>query len=187
MKKTLVLFSFIFIVQTMAVFAADVQYSEKFVLGPGDVLEISVWGDDNLNRKVLVRPDGLISFPLIGDIVAKGKTIDALRTEIKNKIQEYVPDSPVTVLLAQLGSTKIYVVGKVNKPGVYLMDDVMTITQALALAGGMTPYAESDEIKIIRWENNSQKVINFDYTKIEKGKALSENIVLKPGDTIVVP
>lgn len=160
-----------------------------FVLGAGDVLEITVWGDESLSRPaVTVRPDGNVSFPLIGDIEAAGKTIGELRNEIEGKMQEYVSGAPVTVVLQQLGSTQVYVVGKVNRAGVYMMVGKMTVLQALSLAGGMTPYADTDDILVVRLDaEGSQKYIPFNYTKVVGGDGLEQNIALMPGDTILVP
>jgi len=159
----------------------------QFVLGPGDVLEVSVWGDETLNRQVMVRPDGNISFPLIGDVGAKGLTVESLRLEIEKRIKEYVPDTPVTVMLTQLASAKVFVVGKAARPGVYIMSDRMRVMQILAMAGGLTSFADSNGILIIREEEGEQSVINFNYDKVENGKDLSQNIVLFPGDTVIVP
>jgi len=159
----------------------------EFLLGPEDVLEISVWKDEALTKHVVVRPDGKISFPLIGDMVAQGRTVEALRQAVENKIREYVPDAPVTVLLVQLGSPKVYVVGKVGKPGVYVMGQKLTVLQLLAVAGGMTPFSDTDDILIIRTEDGKSKTIKFDYKRVAGGKDLEQNVVLQPGDTIVVP
>lgn len=160
----------------------------SFKLGCGDVLEIAVWGDESLTRKVVVRPDGNISFPLVGDIKAAGTTVEQLRTECANKIKEYVPNAPVTVMLQELGSAKIFIVGKVNRPGMYLMDGPYTVLQVLALAGGMTPYAEEDSIKVVRIsDGGEQKYVAFDYVEAVSGKNLDKNITLMPGDTVLVP
>ena len=159
----------------------------EFYLGPGDVLEISVWKDEALSRQVVVRPDGKISFPLIGDVVALGRTVDELRQVVEGKIKAYVPDAPVTVMVVQVGSPQVYVVGKVAKPGLYIMGQTLRVMQVLAMAGGMTPFANKDDILIIRKENGRQRVFKFNYGKVADGKDLDQNICLKPGDTVVVP
>jgi polysaccharide export outer membrane protein len=167
---------------------ADAPFAgPEFLLGPADVLEISVWKDENLTKQVVVRPDGKVSFPLIGDIVAQGRTVEELRQAVAEKIKNYVPDAPVTVILLQLGSTKVYVVGKVHKSGMYPMGNKLTVLQLLAMAGGMTTFADEDDILILRTENGEQKTIQFDYKEVSSGKNLDQNVVLKPGDTIVVP
>ena len=160
-----------------------------FRLGPEDVLELSVWKDEALRKQVVVRPDGKISFPLIGDVVAEGRTVDELRQAVEDKIKAFVPDAPVTVMVVQVASPKVYVVGKVAKPGVYIMGKSLTVMQVLAMAGGTTPFADKDDILIIRKEHGQQKSfgLKFDYSKVAEGKDLSQNISLKPGDTVVVP
>ena len=159
----------------------------SFHLGAEDVLQISVWKDETLTKQVVVRPDGKISFPLIGDIPVAGLTVEELRRNIENKVKMYVPDAPVTVQVLQVGSPKIYVVGKVNQPGVYMMGRTLRVMQALAMAGGMTPFADEGDILIIRDSYGTQRFIKFNYSKIAGGKNLEQNIYLQPGDTVVVP
>ena len=161
--------------------------SPLFALGPEDILEISVWKDEALTKQVVVRPDGWISFPLIGDIKAVGRTVEELRQEIQTRIKSYIPDAPVTVMVIKVGSPKVYVVGKVAKPGVYIMGEPMRVMQVLAMAGGATPFADKNSILIIREESNKQIIYKFNYDKAAKGKELEQNITLKPGDTVVVP
>ena len=177
------------VVYLVFAWSAQAGSMASFTLGAGDVLEVSVWGDESLTRpNVIVRPDGKISFPLIGDMQAAGKTVEQLRKEFETRIGEYVSDAPVTIMLQQLGSPQVYIVGKVNRPGVYLMSGQMTVLQALALAGGMTPYAESDDILVVRVGNEGkQKYLPFNYVRAVAGDGLDENIPLKPGDTVLVP
>lgn len=158
-----------------------------YVLGPDDVLEISVWKDDTLNKEVVVRPDGKISFPLIGDIEAKGKTVEELRKDIEKKIQVFVPDTPVSIVVKTVRSPKVYVVGQINTPGIYIMVEKLRVMQALSMAGGTTAFADKNDILIIRNQNGHQKTFKFNYTQVAKGKHLDQNIILEPGDTIVVP
>ncbi|MBW2108857.1 MAG: polysaccharide biosynthesis/export family protein [Deltaproteobacteria bacterium] len=159
----------------------------EFLLGPGDLLEVSVWKDEALSRQVVVRPDGKISFPLIGDIVAQGRTVAQLREAVEEKIKVYVPDAPVNVMVVQVGSPKVYVVGKVAKPGLYIMGAPVRVMQVLAMAGGTTSFAKKDDIIIIRQEKGDQKVFEFNYSDVAEGKDLAQNILLQPGDTVVVP
>lgn len=161
--------------------------SERFLLGPGDVIEVSVWRDDDLTRELIIRPDGMISLPLVNEVQAAGKTVEELRVEIEKRMAEWVPDSPVSVVLLTLSSPKVYVVGKVARPGVYIMSEDMTVIQVLALAGGMTTFSDDDDILIIRRDGEGSTVLRFDYSDMEKGRKLDQNIVLNPGDTIVVP
>lgn len=166
---------------------SQVSADSKFHLGPEDVLEISVWKDEALTRQVVVRPDGKISFPLIGDVVAQGRTVEELRQAVENEVKVFVPDAPVTVIVMQVGSPKAYVVGKVARPGVYVMGQVLRVMQVLGMAGGATPFAKKDDIIIIRKEDNHQEVFKFNYSKVADGRDLEQNICLEPGDTVVVP
>ena len=194
MRKVIFIIVFLMIVigTRVNLFSADGKATSAspaptFYLGPGDVLEISVWKDEALTKEVVVRPDGMISFPLIGQIRAAGRTVEHLQTDVQRRISRYVPDAPVTVLVTEIGSPKIYVVGKVNKPGVYIMGSYLRVMQALAMAGGTTTFADRDDIMIIRNEQGRQIIMKFNYDRVASGRDLHKNITLKPGDTIVVP
>ncbi|CCH50112.1 polysaccharide biosynthesis/export family protein [Pseudodesulfovibrio piezophilus] len=194
MKRPFFLFAFALIAPlTLAILflcpPAHAASMSDFRLGAGDILEVSVWGDEALTRpNVIIRPDGMVSFPLVGDMKAAGKTVEALRKEFEKRIKEYVSDAPVTIMLQQLGSPQVYVVGKVNRPGVYLMSGQITVLQALALAGGMTPYAESDDILVVRiGKEGKQTYLPFNYVKAVSGDGLEQNIPLLPGDTVLIP
>jgi len=167
--------------------ALQAQSLSSFILGPEDVLEISVWRDESLTKQVVVRPDGKISFPLVGEIQAAGRTVEALRKEIVKKLSEYISDPVVTVMVVQINSYKIYVVGKVNKPGEYTLGRKINVMQALAIAGGFTPFSDLSNISILRQEGDKQVRIRFNYKEVAKGKNLTQNIFLKSGDVIVVP
>ena len=162
---------------------------DQYTLGYGDVLEISVWGDETLSRQgVIIRPDGKISFPLVGELQAAGRTVEELRSDLESRITEYVSDAPVTIMVQELVSNTIYVVGKVNRPGAYAMAGHLTVLQALALAGGMTPFADDSDILIVRGEpDGSQKYLEFDYVDVVGGDGLEQNVSLQPGDTVLVP
>lgn len=167
---------------------AQAKSNGTYKLGPEDVIEVSVWGDKDLLREIVVRPDGGISFPLVGDLQAGGRTVEQVREEIKKRIVEYVPDASVTVILRKVVSPKIFVMGKVKNAGVFLLGQSMTVVQALAMSGGLSPFAETGNIVIIRnGKDGKQESIPFDYDEISEGKMLNTNIELKPGDTIVVP
>jgi len=160
----------------------------RFVLGPEDVLEISVWRDETLSRKVMIMPDGTFSFPLIGDIQASGHTVDEIRDMVQEKIKKFVPDAPVSVIMEEIKSPKVYIVGKVNKQGTFTMEgSPLSVVQLIALAGGLTPFAEGDAIHVLRKSAGKQIAIFVDYDKITQGRELEKNIVLEPGDTVVVP
>ncbi len=161
--------------------------SVSYLIGPGDVLNISVWKEEGMQKEVLVRPDGGITFPLAGEIKAGGLTTKELSDELVKKLKKYIPHPSVTVSVLQSVSNKIYVIGKVNRPGEFIATGYMDVLQALTMAGGLTPYAESDEIKIIRRTETGTKMKLFDYDEVISGERLDMNIILKAGDTVVVP
>jgi len=158
-----------------------------YSLQPGDVLEISVWKEPDLQREVLVRPDGGISFPLVGNIKTKNNSVQGVNKEITARLAKYIPDPVVTVSLKQMLGNRVYVVGKVLKPGEFLVNRNIDVMQALSMAGGLNPFAAGDEIKILRRVGGVQKSIPFRYEGVVNGKDLAQNIVLKPGDVVVVP
>ncbi len=166
---------------------ASAQAEPWYKIGPGDVLEISVWKDQELTRQVIVQPDGYISFPLIGQIQAGDCTLSQIQEEIAKKLEEYLPNPTVTVMPVKIESYKIYVIGKVNKPGMFALPEKINVMQALSIAGGTTPYAKLGDIIILRQGPNGQMRIPFNYKKVAKGKDLKENIQLKRGDVVVVP
>jgi len=171
--------------------AADPQEKAQrlasYIIQPGDVLFVSVWREESLQREVLVGPDGGFNFPLAGEVNAKGLTTTQLEYEISNRLKKFIPEPVVTVNLWKNLGNRIYVVGKVNNPGEYIVSRRIDVIQAIALAGGMTPFADEDKIKILRRRNGQQQTFAFDYGQVEKGRRLSQNITLMPGDTIVVP
>ncbi len=167
---------------TLAAAAKDGQY----LIGPEDILEISVWKDMDLTKQVVVRPDGKVSFPLIGEVEAGGHSIAWLQDQITLRIHDYVPDAVVTVMVIQINSMKIYVVGKIARPGEYKIGRRINVMQALALSGGLNPFANEDGILILRGSNKDQAKISFNYSQVKKGKAIEQNIWLKDGDVIVV-
>ena len=161
--------------------------SSSYLIGPGDILNISVWKEEGMQLEVLVRPDGEVTFPLVGEINAGGLTTGALSDELGKKLEKYIPHPSVTVSVLKSVSNKIYVIGKVNRPGEFIASGYMDVLQALTMAGGLTPFADSDDIKIIRHSKTDTKVILFDYDEVISGERLDMNIILKAGDTVVVP
>jgi polysaccharide biosynthesis/export protein len=160
----------------------------EYRLGTGDVLEVTVWKENELSRLAVIRPDGYISFPLVGEVPAAGRTVKEVQQEIAAKIQDYIPDTFVAVMLHQLRATKIYVLGKVAQPGAFVMEGETRVMQALALAGGLTRFADKSHIYILRQEDGGDLVsLGFDYDDVARGRRLHLNIILQPGDTIVVP
>jgi len=167
--------------------AAAEEILTTYVIGPGDVLGIEVWKDPALTRTVVVLPDGRISMPLIGELVGGGKTVAQLKKEIEDKISRYVPEPVLTLEVKQSNSLFIYVLGRVNNPGRSLLTANITVLQALAMAGGVNPFARKDKTKVFRREGGITKIYPFTYSEVTEGKRLEENIELKRGDVIFVP
>jgi polysaccharide export outer membrane protein len=158
-----------------------------YVIGPEDALEISVWKEDQLKSTTLVRPDGGISFPLAGDLLVAGRTAAQVRDELVKRLARFVADPEVTVSVVRVSSYRIYVIGRVNRPGDIAVGRNIDVLQALSLAGGMTPFASEEGIQIIRRVDGKPVSIPFDYSRIRKGGDLSQNITLKSGDVLLVP
>ena len=160
---------------------------ETYRLNPGDILQISVWNEEALQQEVMVLPDGTISFPLVGILKVAGRTPEQVQKELKEKLSRLIPDPEINLAVRAVEGNNVFIIGKVISPGRYPMTSQTDVVQALSLAGGFTPYAETESIQILRRTGKKQNVINFDYTKIADGKALETNILLQSGDTIVVP
>lgn len=187
-KNYLIAFYMLMSFSALAQNNKDVSVDEgSYVIGPGDVLSISVWKEEGMQLEVLVRPDGGITYPLAGEIQAGGLTTKALSDELVLKLKKYIPNPSVTVSVLQSVSNKIYVIGKVNRPGEFTATGYMDVLQALTMAGGLTPYADSDDIKIIRRTDKGNIMKLFDYDEVVSGDRLDMNIILKAGDTVVVP
>ncbi len=167
--------------------AAAQVVEDKYQLGPEDAIEISVWKEPDLTKQLQVRPDGKISYPLIGEIQAAGKTVKQLREEISQRLEKYVTDAQVTVILLKAQYYKIYVVGKVNQPGEFIVGRPANVMQALAMAGGLTPFASPSRIMIIRRVGDIEQTLSFDYKAVSRGQFLEQNVTLLPGDVVVVP
>ena len=158
-----------------------------YVIGPEDALDISVWKDETLKSAALVRPDGGISFPLAGDFIVAGKTASQVRDELVKRLEKFIPEPVVTVSVVRVSSYRIYVIGRVNKPGDIQTGRNIDVLQALSIAGGMTPFASEDDIRIIRKVDGKTVSIPFEYSRVRKGGDLSQNITLKSGDVLLVP
>jgi polysaccharide export outer membrane protein len=160
-----------------------------YSIQPGDKLEISVYGEDDLQKELTVGPGGGITFPLIGDINAKGKTVDQLRSEVKEKLAQFIPQAAVSVSIKEVIGNKVHVLGQVKSPGEYILTGSADVMQALSMAGGVTAFAALRKIKILRRDSvtQAQSVIGFNYSDVIKGKNLGQNILLHSGDTVVVP
>jgi polysaccharide export outer membrane protein len=160
---------------------------EAYRLQPGDILEISVWKETDLQREVLIRPDGSFTFPLAGEVDARGRTVDNVRSILVERLQKYVPTPVVTVAVKQIGGNRVYVVGKVLHAGDFPLSNSLDVMQAISLAGGTTPFAAVNDIVILRRQNGRQQAFSFHYSDVARGRNLSQNIQLESGDTVVVP
>ena len=155
---------------------------------PGDVLQINVWKEDGLDQEILVLPDGTITFRLAGTFSVRDMTPEAVQATIKDRLKQYIPDATVTVSVkAALGHT-VSVIGQVTKPGEFIMGHGLTVMQALSQAGGLTPYADEGDVLVLRRNNEGVETsIAVPYDDISRGRHLDQDIVLEPGDVVVVP
>ena len=163
------------------------QAPPDYKIFPGDELEISVWQDEKLLRKAIVRPDGKFSFPLTGEVIAQGRPVAQVQKEIETRLQKYIPDPVVTVSVTNIQGNRVYVIGQVNRPGMYVMNPQLNVLQALSIAGGTTPYAALNDIIVLRGTGQTQRPLPFRYNDVSKGRSLEQNILLESGDVIVVP
>jgi polysaccharide export outer membrane protein len=159
-----------------------------YTIGPEDVLNVSVWKElDVSNSAVPVRPDGMISLPLLGDVQAAGRTPSQLADDIATRLKKYIEEPRVTVVVTGMNSRRVFILGEVNHPGPTGMSANMTVLQAISAAGGPTAYANTKKIAVLRTEQGKQSKYLFNYKEVIKGNNQDQNIQLKPGDTIVVP
>jgi polysaccharide biosynthesis/export protein len=160
----------------------------QYRLQPGDVLTIKVWKEKDLETDAVVRPDGGLSFPLVGDVNAAGHTIEELRATLVQRLRPFIPDPVVTVAIKSIGGNHVYVIGKVQRPGEFTFNQPLDVMQALSLAGGTTPFASLNDIVILRRQNGgAEHVLHFHYGDVARGKSLEQNVILESGDTVVVP
>jgi polysaccharide biosynthesis/export protein len=171
--------------------AAAVEVSppdqEKYLLGPEDMIEVSVWKEPDMTKQLVVQPDGKIFYPLVGEIRAAGKTVKQLQEDISKRLEKFVTDASVTVILLKTQYYKFFVTGKVNKPGEFIAGRPTSVLQAISMAGGLTPFASPRNIKIVRKIGGADEVYLFNYKDVSKGLLLSQDIILQPGDVVVVP
>lgn len=172
-----------------AVSAVKVQpQPNEYVIGPDDVLAINVWKEPEVSRTLPVRPDGNISLPLVGDLMASGRTPAQFQKEIREHFVEYLSDPEVTVLVQEAKSHKFNIVGEVEKPGSYVMNSPMTVLDGIALAGGLREFARATKIYVLRVQADGLRVrLPFNYKQVIKGNDLQADVQLQPRDTIVVP
>lgn len=166
---------------------AQAQAQAAYTVQPGDVLEISVWKEPDLQRQVLVRPDGAFSFPLVGEVDSRGKTVADLNKIVSERLTRYISGAVVTIAIQEIKGNKIFVIGQVNKPGEFIVNPSVNIMQALSMAGGMTPFASVNDIVVLRGQGKAQTATPFRYAEVSRGRSLGQNIQLISGDVVVVP
>jgi polysaccharide export outer membrane protein len=160
----------------------------EYVIGPQDVLGINFWRDTDMTGDVTVRPDGRITLPLLGDLQAAGLTPEALKASIHTAASKLIEDPTITVIVRQINSRKVFITGQVTTPGAHVLTGPLTVMQLISLAGGLTEFAKKKDITVMRTNaDGKQVVLRFNYNDVARGKGLSQNVVLKPGDTVVVP
>jgi len=167
--------------------ASGVELPAGYVVGPEDVLTVVVWREKDLTTDVVVRPDGRITLPLINDVMAQGLTPDQLRDQLKAQFDKFVQDPSVSVVVKQINSRKVFITGMVGKPGAFPLTSTMTVLQLISMAGGLNEFARAKEIVVMRTENGTPRAMKFNYEDVRKGRKLSQNIELQPGDTVLVP
>jgi polysaccharide biosynthesis/export protein len=167
--------------------AADTTMHAGYKLQPGDLLRVDVWKETDLQAEVLIRPDGGMSFSLAGDLMAAGLTTDELRAELESRVRKLVPGAVVTVAVKSPNGNRVFVIGKVNRPGDFPLNRPIDVMQALGLAGGATPFASVNNIRVLHREGSRQTSIRFRYDEVAKGRNLEQNVVLQSGDTVIVP
>jgi polysaccharide export outer membrane protein len=166
----------------------SVALYEEYTIGAGDILEIMVWKNNELTKTLPVRPDGSISLPLVGELKVAGKKVKELSEQLWDTYSQYMTDPVISVSVQQVNSMNVYIIGRVNAPGVKPITAQTNVLQGLAMASGLTPFAEGDDIQILRTQDDgTTSVLPFDYDEVSKGRNLQQNIFLKRGDVIVVP
>jgi polysaccharide export outer membrane protein len=163
------------------------ESDDEYIIGGQDNLSISVWRENDFSGPVIVRPDGKVTMPLLGDMQAAGLTPMQLATSITEKLRKYVAEPRVTVVVTQMNSQRFYIMGEVGRGGAFPLQARTTVLQALASAGGFTELADTKKIYVLRKENGKEVKYPFNYKEVIKGNHREQNIIVKPGDTIVVP
>ena len=158
-----------------------------YVIGPDDVLQVLYWREKDVSAEVAVRPDGMISLPLLNDVQAAGLTPEQLRDKVNEAAKKFFEEPSVTINIKQINSRKVFITGSVGKPGPYPLTAPTTVLQLVAMAGGLSEFAKRGKIAVMRTENGKLVRYPFNYDDVAKGKNLKQNIELKPGDTVIVP
>jgi polysaccharide export outer membrane protein len=164
------------------------QVLPDYKLHPGDKLTVGVYDDPKLlPQDMIVAPDGRISYPMVGELIAGGKTVEQVRLELESKLKKYLSEPIATVIVTETKGNVVYVIGQVTKPGAIEMNPTINVLQALSIAGGGNPYAKLDSIIVIRSAGGAQRIFPFRYGQVSSGKDLEQNIQLESGDVVVVP
>ena len=187
MKQYIKCFCLVILFTCFGIASNTLAQESRYTIGPGDFIEISVWKDESLTKQIVVPPDGVIAFPLIGDIDVSELTVPQLRDTVSKKLKDFVTDATATVMILGARSMNAYVVGKVNKPGQFPITMDTNVMQILAMAGDLNAFASAGNIIILREEKGKAIKIPFNYDDVKKGRKLEQNINLKRGDVVVVP
>jgi polysaccharide export outer membrane protein len=171
----------------LAVLAGPGAAQEAYRLNAGDVLRVSVWREDGLDRELLVQPDGNVSFPLAGQLEARGRTTVELEKAIGERLERFIPGPVVTVELVEARGNVVYVIGEVNSPGAFQLGRPTSVMQVLSQAGGFTAFAGKSRVRIVRRAAGAETTLGFNFNEVAEGRAPASNIDLQPGDVIVVP
>ncbi len=178
------------LIAVMATLLAVPAWSQAlpgYTLHAGDRIQVSVWREVELQREIMIPPDGRFSFPLTGEIVAAGRTVPEIQSEMTEKLLKYIPEAVVTISVTAIEGNRIYVIGQVNNPGSFVMNPRINVLQALSQAGGTTPFAAVNDIIVLRGAGAEQRVFRFRYNDVSHGKKLEQNITLESGDVVIVP
>jgi polysaccharide biosynthesis/export protein len=173
--------------QAQTVPTTGIQPPPGYIIGARDVLSVIFWRDKDMSADVSVRPDGMISLPLINEIKAEGLTPDQLRDQVAQRAARYIADPTVSIVVREINSRQVFITGEVNKPGAYSLMMPTSVMQLISLAGGLREYAKTKDIVILRTESGKQTAIPFNYKDVMNRKKLTQNILLQPGDTVIVP
>jgi polysaccharide export outer membrane protein len=164
---------------------AGIASSSGYVLGPSDVVHVAVWKEPDLSQTAVVRPDGKISLPLVGEIVLAGSTVPEAQTIVADRLRSLLTSPQVTITVTEIHSRQVYITGEIGRPGAYPLAASMNVLQLIASAGGLTEYAHKKAIYILR--ASAKQPIHFNYSNVVRGKSQDQNVQLSPGDTVVIP
>lgn len=166
---------------------AAASVAPEFTIGEGDVLKFAVWKESELSQTVKVRPDGNISLPLISEVHVAGLTTNEIQQVVTTKLKAYLVDPQVNIEITEIHSRQVFITGEITRPGIYPLLAPISVLQLIAQAGGFSPFAKRKNIVILRKEKGKQLRLPFNYKEVVHGRSTEENILLQPGDTVVVP